>query len=142
MANPDGIGGQRSDEPGRNPEGKNGHIKGWQRYGTRIQTWLDKTGREMESLTEEEIKDRPLIDIACIQHARDMVTGTPEDRRRARESALDRIEGKPKQTHAVGGDPDNPTPISMDGVFTLTFGTEDNNGTTPTEPAGAKPPGG
>jgi len=120
-----------------NPEGNNGHLEGWQRYGTRLQRWLLKNGEEIAKEFEDDGKSlmkRPVIDIACIQHAKDMITGEPETRQRAREAAIDRIDGKPKQTVAHGGDPDNPTPISMDGVFTLTFGTEDNDGSDTGKP--------
>jgi len=126
-----------------NPEGNNGHIEGWQPYGVRLKTWLGKSGEEFEQLAGDPaaLKKRPLIDIVCAQHVRDMTdSGTPpEVRHKAREAAIDRMDGKPKQTVAHGGDPDNPTPISMDGVFTLTFGTEDNDGIDPTESDGDKP---
>jgi hypothetical protein len=112
-----------------NPTGANGHLKGWMRYGDRLQMWLERNAEEIGTYFENdgaELKKLSTIDAVCCVHARNMLVGS--DTRSEREAALDRIEGKPKQVVAHGGDKDNPTPISVDGVFTLTFGTEDNNG--------------
>jgi hypothetical protein len=111
-----------------NPEGKNGHLKGWQRYGDRLQKWLAMPGEEIARLVQstEERNKLSSIDIACVRQAAAIIGG--EQWLEALERGLDRIEGKPKQTHAVAGDPNNPTPIAISGDFTLTFGTDDNAG--------------
>lgn len=111
----------------RNPEGKNGHLKGWQRYGDRLQGWLDKPADEIAELVGDKRARGKLssIDVACLRQAAEIIGGKAW--LEALEKGLDRIEGKPKQTVAHGGDPDNPTPISLDGSFTLVFGTDGND---------------
>lgn len=65
-------------------------------------------------------------DAALIMQALGAIVG--DDKRLERESFLDRDEGKARQSISVGGDPENKTPIAMDGTFTLTFGTDKNEG--------------
>ena len=110
-----------------NPEGKNGHLAGWMRYGDRLQKWLALPGDEIAALVSnsEERMKLSSIDIACVRQAAAIIGG--DAWLEALEKGLDRIEGKPKQTFAHGGDPDNPTPISLDGNFTLLFGTDEND---------------
>lgn len=137
MANPTGIGGPQPGEV-RNPTGANGHLKGWQPYGQRLQKWLDVPGEEIARLvgsTDERMK-LSSIDIACVRQAAAIIGG--EAWLEALEKGLDRIEGKPKQTVAHGGDPNNPTPITMDGVFTLVFGTDENDDRISKQISGAK----
>ena len=57
-----------------------------------------------------------------------------DDKFRERESFWDRDEGKAAQRHRVAGDPDNPTPISLDGSFSLVFGTDGNDSDQGTAP--------
>lgn len=109
-----------------NPEGKNGHLTGWQRYGDRLQKWLSLSKEEIEKLVASpEYNKLSSIDIGCVRHVAEIVGGPGW--LEALEKGLDRIEGKPKQTVAHGGDPNNPTPITLDGVFTLAFGTDEND---------------
>ena len=124
----------------RNPTGKNGHLEGWQRYVDRLRGWLAKPAEEIARLVgnQEERNKLASIDVACVRQAAAIIGG--EEWLEALERGLDRIEGKPKQTHAHGGDPDNLTPINLSGDFTLVFGTDgnDDDGTpkdTPVEPA-------
>jgi hypothetical protein len=118
-----------------NPEGKNGHLQGWQRYGARLEKWLALPPAEIAAYFEndgEKLKQLSSIDAVCVRHVSNMLTGT--DMRAEREAGLDRIEGKPKQVVAHGGDPDNPMPISLDGVFSLEFGTDGNDSDKGTAP--------
>lgn len=116
-----------------NPEGNNGNLKGWQKYGTRLQTWLEKPGEEIEALFDaegkktKELMKKSVIDITAAMHARDMISEDPTVRGPARKEAVDRTDGRVAQSLRVGGDPDNETPIGVDGKFTLTFGTDDND---------------
>jgi hypothetical protein len=122
----------------RNPEGKNGHLAGWQRYGDRLQRWLAMPGDEIAALVGDSAARMKLssIDIACVRQAAAIIGG--EEWLEALEKGLDRIEGKPKQTVAHGGDPNNPTPITLDGVFTLAFGTDENDDRISKQIAGPK----
>lgn len=85
----------------RNPEGKNGHNVGWQPYGKRIQKWLAMTDEEFDAIANDPKERRRLsqIDQVCVDHVQAMRNG--EEKRPERESALDRIEGKPKENKLV-----------------------------------------
>lgn len=124
--NPTGIGGPQPGEV-RNPEGKNGHLKGWQRYGDRLSGWLALPGDEIARLvgSSEERNKLSSIDIACVRQAAEIIGGAAW--LEALEKGLNRIEGPPAQAHKHGGDPDNLTPISLDGNFSLLFGTDEND---------------
>lgn len=113
-----------------NPDGNNGHVTGWQRQHTRLPRFLNKKGSELKSAVESPtfMEDNSVIDIGCMLLAKDIIIGDPETRLKALREVTDRCEGKATQSVKHGGDPDNKTPINMDGSFTLTFGTEDNNG--------------
>jgi hypothetical protein len=96
-----------------NPEGKNGHLPGWQRYGDRLQKWLNMPVTELLALAGDEKRKAELstIDAICVQHVANSIAGKnilPE-----RKELIDRIEGTPKQT--ISGDKDNPL------TFTLKF---------------------
>jgi hypothetical protein len=77
-----------------NPNGCNGHNPGWQRYGTRLEKWLELSGEKLMDLADDEAKLRklPVIDIGAIRHAKEIGFGSKMlDYLNA---ALDRIEGK------------------------------------------------
>lgn len=78
-----------------NPDGNNGHNKGWQRYGTRIQKWLHLNGDEVNEILNDKSRLGKLstIDIICLKHIQGTMVG--EKIKDERESLLDRIEGKP-----------------------------------------------
>lgn len=112
-----------------NPEGNNGHLEGWQRYGTRLQRYGKMPLDELEAIiASAEFKKFSAFDRAAVFQAKRIANETDPDHIPERERGNDRIEGKSSQPVKHGGDPDNPTPISMDGVFTLTFGTDENDG--------------
>jgi len=80
-----------------NPAGVNNRARGWQRYGERVQKWLDMPIKDLLALaTDEQAKSElSTIDAICVQHIANSVTGKqvlPE-----RKELLDRIEGAPKQ---------------------------------------------
>lgn len=109
-----------------NPSGTNSHLKGWQRVGTRLQKWYDTPREELERLVKspQELDKLSGIDCACLRIVIGSIFG--EDIIAHFNTAVDRIEGKAPQSVKHGGDPDNPSPINMSGVFTLTFGTDGN----------------
>lgn len=114
-----------------NPEGKNGHLEGWQPYGNRLQKWMNKSVGELKDLFEDETEMRKLsmIDAACAAHAREMVTGKRAIA--ARKEAIDRIEGTARQTILIGNKDDKPLKVG----FTLNFQSpsDDNAGIQPPE---------
>jgi hypothetical protein len=101
-----------------NPEGNNGHLAGWQRYGDRIQKWFELPAEELAKYVADGgvlLNKMSAIDNACIKHVINTYSG---DKTLAYlKEALDRIEGTPKQTIAHATDKDNPV------IFTLNFGT-------------------
>lgn len=80
-----------------NPEGKNGHNTGWQRYGDRLQKWLAMPFTELQMIIDDVPNFNKLstIDCVCAQQAYDMRSGV--NKRLEREDALNRIEGRPTQ---------------------------------------------
>jgi len=110
-----------------NPEGKNGHAQGWQKYGDRIIRLSEKytTAQILEYAVDDVKRTTELSywDAVCILHmARSMerrltVTDSGADHvGKEREAMLSRIEGAPTQVFA--GDKDNPL------SFTLKFGSD------------------
>src|ERR1700733_12272669 len=78
-----------------NPEGLNGHLKGWQRYGQRVQKWLELPVEELMALAGDEKRKAKLstIDAICVQHVVNTIIGKavlPE-----RNELRARIEGRP-----------------------------------------------
>lgn len=111
-----------------NPNGNNGHLEGWQRYGTRLQKYLDMPSDELDAIvTGPEFKKYSNIDKAAILQAQRIGDATHAEHIPERERGLDRVEGKARQTHRHGGDADNPSPINLGGKFTLVFGTDGND---------------
>lgn len=124
MANPLGIGGPQPGEV-RNIEGKNGHNKGWQPYGQRLQIWMVKDVSELEALLLNDgaaLRKLSAIDAICARHVINSISGKATLQHL--KEALDRIEGTPKQTHILQGDADKPVAHK----FTLDFGTPINDG--------------
>lgn len=107
---------QRDPETGRllpgntaNPEGKNGHLEGWQRYGDRLQKWFATPVEELEMyLLNEGAKLRKLssIDAACCRHVINTISG--KETLKYLKEALNRIEGTPTQTIKHQGDKEQP----------------------------------
>ena len=60
-----------------NPEGINGHLEGWQRYGTRLQKWMAMPGEEIARLVGSTAERNKLssIDIACVRQAAAIIGG-------------------------------------------------------------------
>lgn len=109
--------------PPINTEGNNGHLAGWQRYGTRLQRYGKMSYEELKALTNDEVHMGKLsaFDRAAAFQALKIADHKDTDHIPERERGNDRIEGKARQPLAVGGDPDNNTPIQWDGTFTLKF---------------------
>jgi hypothetical protein len=78
-------------------------MKGWQRYGTRLQKWLALSGEEIAELVSNGEKRNKLssIDIACVRQAAAIIGG--EQWLDALEKGLDRIEGKPLNRNELSG---------------------------------------
>lgn len=112
-----------------NPTGENGHMKGYQRYGTRLERYGQMTFEELDALFTNKTEMRKLnaFERAAIAQAHKIADFDHKEHHGERELGLDRIEGKAAQKHKHGGDGDNPNPISLDGTFTLTFGTDGND---------------
>lgn len=104
-----------------NPEGNNGHLTGWQRYGDRLQKWLNMPLAELKVLVtnQPELDRLSTIDVVCVRHASNMISG--DNTLRERKEALDRIEGTPKQTVQLQGDKDKPVELK----FSLDFHSPD-----------------
>jgi len=93
------------DESGRllpgaviNPEGNNGHNVGWQRYGLRVQKWLELPSAEIAKYAdpatgEAEISKLSVIDAICVRHVLNTLAG--KNVLKERHELLNRIEGKP-----------------------------------------------
>ena len=84
-----------------NPEGNNGHNVGWQRYGLRVQKWLELPSAEIAKYAdpatgEAEISKLSVIDAICVRHVLNTLAG--KNVLKERHELLNRIEGKPKQT--------------------------------------------
>lgn len=80
-----------------NPTGANGHNAGWQRYGDRLQKYLNMPLGELRALVAntEELDKLSQIDAVCVMQAFEMYYGSAA--RSEREDALNRIEGRPTQ---------------------------------------------
>ena len=115
MANPEGIGGQKAGEPGRNPKGNNGRVKGWTPWENRLVHFLNKPVDELEALTKDAnlLKKRPMIDVIALNRVKNMYEGA--NTLKETEASLDRIQGKPPQPFV--GD-DGFAPIRMAGEIT------------------------
>lgn len=79
-----------------------------------------------DPIPSKELLKRHHRDIALLMQAACAFIG--REKRQERETFLDRDEGKSRQSIAIAGDPNNPTPIQMNGTFTLNFAPEDDNG--------------
>lgn len=113
-----------------NPNGNNGLMKGYQPYASRLQRYNQMPMDELETLiASTDFKKYSAIERAAVFHAKRIGDEKDDNHIPERERGNERIEGKSKQPLAIGGDANNTTPISLDGSFTLTFGTEDNDGT-------------
>lgn len=112
-----------------NPNGANGHMTGYQRHGRRVERYGQMPFDELEALINDKktLSKYSSFERSAMTQAYRM--GDPDHKLHIseRELALDRVEGKVSQPHKHGGDPDNPTPISHDGTFTLNFGTDEND---------------
>lgn len=87
-----------------NPEGNNGHRKGYQRYADRAIYLQEKytTGEIFEIVSDKDkLKLLPVRDAQIIIHLANTLSGM--DMRLERESLLDRIEGKPKEPKEISG---------------------------------------
>lgn len=95
MANPKGIGGQKSGEPGRNPTGR---PKGYQSPVDRMRRWFENnTAGEILAILndpEEKWKNLCAMDVAIIQRVKESFE---KDGRQSLDGLLDRLLGKPPQ---------------------------------------------
>lgn len=100
-----------------NPEGVNGHARGWQRYGDRAQKLAERysTAEILLFGSDPVVRAAKLSywDSVIVLHMARMIdpklteTDSGADSvNRERSAMLDRIEGAPKQT--IAGDPDKP----------------------------------
>ena len=119
------------DEQGRitegsvlNPEGKNGHLEGWQRYASRLQRYASLPYDELYALINDGTLFKKLSSFDRAAALQAFRIGDPgsDEHIAERERGNNRIEGKPKQ--AVMGDLELSPPSTRN--FTLTFGTEEN----------------
>jgi|SRR5579872_1770038 len=88
-----------------NPEGKNGHMEGYQRYGDRAAALLAKyTVKQIrEMVTDQDAMDAlPFYDGIIIKHLARTMNG--DEIGQERERLLNRMEGKPKETITLKGD--------------------------------------
>ena len=116
MANPTGIGGQKSGEPGRNPNGRPKTV--WQEYGARSDYLIKKHGRagilkiaaSEELLNAEPGLDPMIIEALANAYNRPNAKGEKDFAFAAieRERLLDRNIGGVVRTTLVGGAPDAP----------------------------------
>jgi hypothetical protein len=92
-----------------NPEGKNGHSSGWQKYGTRAIELANRytTEQILEFANDKDKRNKELSywDAMCVVHmARAIDSGLTQTQSGAdhvnkeREALISRIEGTPKQT--------------------------------------------
>jgi hypothetical protein len=82
-----------------NPEGNNGHLRGYQRYGDRAAFLLGKyTVKELLEIASDpgKLGDQPFYDGMIISHLARVLQS--DEMGQERERLLNRIEGKPKQT--------------------------------------------
>jgi hypothetical protein len=88
-----------------NPDGNNGHLKGYQRYADRAVFLQEKytVGEIIDMVADaKKLRALPVRDAQIIKHLANTLMG--DDMRLERESLLDRIEGKPKELKEVKGD--------------------------------------
>lgn len=108
--NPDGTFAEGNNA---NPNGQNGHPKGWQRYGTRLQKWLEMSGDELILLANDKprLNKLSVIDIAAIRHAKGMCDGN--EFLEYLNNALDHIQGKLTNKNDFTGK------VELDSIVTL-----------------------
>lgn len=88
-----------------NPDGNNGHLKGYQRYADRAVYLQEQytVGDIIDIVTDAtKLRKLPVRDAQIMKHLANTLMG--EDIRLERESLLDRIEGKPKELKEVKAD--------------------------------------
>lgn len=145
-ASPEAVGEVLRDENGRilpgspplNPDGKGGPLKGRQPYSQRLAHYGDMSFAELDALAANatEMHKRNAFERAAIFQALAIADKDHPRHHTERELGNDRIEGKAAQHHKVGGDGDNPSPIKLDGTFTLVFGTDGNDSDEAPTPPG------
>lgn len=87
-----------------NPEGRNGHRKGWQPYSIRAQYWLDRlSAEELRQLANDKkaFGNLSSYDAIIVRHLVGCIAG--KDVGFERDRLLDRIEGKAKNRTEVSG---------------------------------------
>lgn len=107
-----------------NPDGHNGHLQGWQRYGDRLQIWFAKPVEDLETyLLDDGARLRKLssIDASCCRHVINCISG--KETLKYLKEALNRIEGTPTQTIKHQGDKDQP----LEWKFSLDFHSPEHN---------------
>lgn len=85
-----------------NPNGNNGHLKGYQRYADRAVYLQDKYSvEEIISIVSDpkQFGKLPMRDGQILKQLANSISGL--DMRLERESLLDRIEGKPKELKEI-----------------------------------------
>lgn len=88
-----------------NPEGTNGHLKGYQRYADRAVYLQEKysVGEIFDIVADtDKLRTMPVRDAQIFKQLVNTLSG--DDIRLERESLLDRIEGKPKELKEVKAD--------------------------------------
>ena len=81
-----------------NPTGKNGQMKGWQRYGARAKILVERyTADEIKEIVNDKQKfgSLSMIDAILIRHLAGCLAG--DDVRGERMDLVDRMDGKPQQ---------------------------------------------
>lgn len=80
----------------QNPEGRNGHVEGYQPYGIRALKFLEMTEDAIAALAADKVErgKLPYIDAVIIRHLAATIADGKEARRE-RKDLLDRIEGQP-----------------------------------------------
>lgn len=80
-----------------NPSGTNGHQAGWQRYGDRLQKFLDLPYEDLVLLCANKAKFRKLSSIDRASASQALAIGKGSRQSRERELGIDRIEGRATQ---------------------------------------------
>ena len=101
-----------------NKAGVNGHTKGWQPLGIRLQKWLNMSAVEIADMHKDEARLYALssIDAMCIKMISGGFTAAPKDMVKIFKEINDRIEGTPRQTITIT----NPRPEEPESVKQLT----------------------
>lgn len=86
-----------------NPTGANGHMKGWQPIGIRLQKWLNMSAVEVSNLhaSDADLTSLSMIDAMCIKLIATGFTAAPKEMVKIFKEITDRVEGTPRQTITV-----------------------------------------